>query len=193
MRMHTFWRQGRCPYRYDGSCMVLRKSVFMQRNGYLKNLAFLRGEYDFTVNDTAPERTANVIVSPCLLQEEPSSKSWKNRQLFYMQHRSHLRRTFMHRLRFSLQQILLHAVYWALLGAVVYASLQQQPVFIAATAVLLLLVLTVHTLLLSRLTKRYGEHISWWKLAGLDLGQAWHYSYFWLRYKMTDKYDFVRK
>jgi len=43
------------------------------------------------------------------------------------------------------------------------------------------------------LTKKYGEHIAFWKLPALDIGTIWHYLYFRLRYMMSDKYDFTRK
>lgn len=193
LRLLTAFRQGRSPYRYDGACIALRKSVFMERNGFLKNLPYLRGEFDFLVNETPADRVTMVISDNPLRQDEPTKKEWTNGQTYYMQHRNRLKRAFLKRCCFVLYQLLLHAVYWLLLAAIIYAILKQQVLIIAIATVLIVLLAVMQTLCLSRLARRYAEYIGWWKLAALDLGVAWHYARYWLRYLSSNKYDFIRK
>lgn len=194
MRMLTFWRQGKHPYRYDGACLAIRKTTFMQRNGFLKNLKFLRGEYDFLVNETLRNRIA-VMSTPenGIEQESPSGKSWVNQQLYYMQTRSHLSRAFIPRLLFVLHQLLIHLLYIGIIIAIGLSLLYHNNTATIISASCLLIILGIHAFLCSLLTKKYGEHIAFWKLPALDLGVIWHYVYYRLRYMMSDKYDFARK
>ena len=194
MRMLTFWRQGKHPYRYDGACLAIRKTAFMQRNGFLKNLRFLRGEYDFLVNETDWKRIA-VMNTPesRIEQEEPSVKSWTNQQLYYMQTRSHLKRTFFPRFLFVLHQLLIHILYIGMIIAIGLSFLNHNIIAIIISASCLLILLGIHAFLCLLLTKKYGEHIAFWKLPALDIGILWHYVYYRLRYMMSDKYDFTRK
>lgn len=194
LRLTNWRRQLWRPYRYDGACLAIRKSVFMQRNGFLHNLQYLRSEYDFLVNETPRDRI-NLLNTPesRLIQEEPTPKSWHNAQLFYMQSRSQLCRTFLQRLLFATKQLLLHLGYALSIAAIVAGALLRHPVYIAIGAVLLLGLLVTRTLLARRKVAQSGEHIPLWKLPLLDLGIAWHYVYYKLRYLMADKYDFLRK
>ncbi|MBR1484827.1 MAG: glycosyltransferase [Prevotella sp.] len=194
LRMQTFWRQGSRPYRYDGACLALRKSAFMQRNGFLHNLQFLRGEYDFIVNETEPGRVAT-LNNPdnCLRQEELPKKEWVARQMHYMQHRSHLGHAFVQRLCFVLHQLLLHLLYLGTIAATAWFFLTENMVPGTVCAAFLLVLIGCHTAVCRMLVRRYGEHIGWWKLPWLDLAVAWHRLWYRLRYALTDKYDYIRK
>ena len=194
LRMLTFWRQQRCPYRYDGACLAIRKSAFMSRNGFLQDLQYLRGEYDFLVNETDRDRIASLtMTSNRLLQDEPSDKTWTNRQLYYMNIRSRLRRAWLPRLLFAIWQAGLHLTYLLLVAAIVVTALRQQYILTAVASSLLLAVIALQILFGYRLCKTYGEHIALWKLPLLDLGVAWHYAGYGLRYLRANKSDFLRK
>ena len=194
LRMLTFWRQGRKPYRYDGANLALRKSTFMQRNGFLKNLKFLRGEYDFLVNET-PVKCIAVVKTPegRMRQEAPVKKAWTNKNMYYMQIRSHLSRTFVPRLLFSILQLFTHLCYLLAIAAIVVFAIMSNIIFLSASIAFLLLLIGLRTFFGYRLAKRYGEHIAIWKMPLVDFGVAWHYVYYYLRYLKSDKYDFVRK
>jgi len=194
LRMITFWRQQRHPYRYDGACLAIRRSAFMSRNGFLRNLHCLRGEYDFLVNETDPDRIATLTMTDNRLrQEEPSVKAWANRQLYYMNTRPHLHRALLPRLLFATWQSALHLACLLAIAAIAATVLWRQYHYTAAASGLLLVVVALQTLFGYRLRKTYGEHIALWKLPLLDLGVAWSYAYYALRYRLADKSDFTRK
>lgn len=194
LRLANWHRQLRHPYRYDGACLAVRKSAFMQRNGFLRNLQFLHGEYDFLVNETPAERIS-LVRSPhcCMRQEPPAPAAWAAEQLYYMQTRTHLTRATLSRLLFVLSQGLLHTAYIATLAAITAGAVMRWPLIAAAGVLLLLGIAATRTWIIRKRAKALGEHIATWKMPLLDLRLAWHYVYYLCRYLMTDKHDFKRK
>lgn len=194
LRALTWWRQLGRPYCYDGACLAIRKSVFMERNGFQSNLRFLRSEYDFLVNETADERLGLCRdASCCLRQQEPSPKEWTRTQLYAMQAHPHLGHAFSLRVFFALIEAGLYLGYLLPAGLLVWAAMQQNYTLVGVAALLLLVMLALRTFFAHRMVKNSGEHISLWKLPWLDLGVVWHYAYYRLRYALSDKYEFTRK
>ena len=193
-RMLTWWRQGKHPYRYSGGNLAIRKSAFMNRNGFCKDLQYLRGEYDFLVNETEPSRIA-VANNPesRMLQEVPSKKAWLAEQINYMLNRQHMHRTFWSRLKFTLLQSFIHISYISSIAALVYGVVQNNKTVIAIAAIYFLLFVVWRTLFVYLLAKNYNEKLPCWKAPWVDLSVLWHNVYYWLRYKTSNKHDFVRK
>lgn len=194
LRMLAFWQQGRHPYRYDGASLGIRKQIFMERNGFLKNLQYLRSEYDFLVNETPPGRIAvTKLTDGRIRQEGPTKKMWTNQQLYYMQIRNHLDRTLQPRMLFAIHQFLIHLCYILGIAILAWAIYQANLPFAIGSSAFLLLLIIGRMMFGRYLTKSYGEHISLWKLPLLDLGVAWHYLFYRIKFLLTNKYDFVRK
>ena len=193
-RMITWWRQFNSPYRYDGACLAIRKSAFMARNGFLKNLQFLRSEYDFLVNETPKSRIAVISTPECRMrQEPPTKKEWTNRQLYHMQSRHALRRAFFHRLFFFFMQAFVHLGYLFALAFLAFAIYRHDMLFTVGAALILLLLLALHSFFGHWLAKKCGEHIAFWKQPFLHLGVAWQFLYYRIRFMSASKYDFIRK
>lgn len=194
-RMLSFWRQQKHPYCYDGANLAIRKSAFMARNGFLKNLQYLRGEYDFLVNETERSRIA-VMRNPegYVRQEAPTKKSWNDSRLYYIDIRSHLRHTFVPRIRFFLSHLALHVGYWLLVIALAWAVLLKHDiVYVSLIAALLLFYIVLRIFIPYRIVNAFNEHISWWKPPFYDLRIAWTNLWLWMKYKASDKNDFTRK
>lgn len=193
-RLLTWWRQGKRPYRYSGGNLAIRKSAFMNRSGFCKDLQYLRGEYDFLVNETEPSRIA-VANNPesRMLQEVPSKKTWLTEQIHYMLNRQHMRRTFWPRLKFGLLQCFIHISYMMSIAALIYGIVQNNKTVIAIAALYFILIVAWRTLFVYLLAKNYNEKLPCWKAPWVDLGVIWHDIYYWLRYKTSNKQDFARK
>lgn len=193
LRMYTWWRQQRRPYRYDGANLAIRKSAFMERNGFLQNLRYRRGEYDFIVNETDRSRIATVKSEDSRMrQEEPTEKTWKNAQLHYMETRRHLKGAWMYRLVFVSMQLLRHLSCWLVPIALIYTVIRNT-LYAALLAVVILLFIGLSTFFCYRLAKAYGEKIPVWKMPLLDLWVGWHYIHYGMKYLLADKSDFIRK
>jgi glycosyltransferase involved in cell wall biosynthesis len=194
LRMIDWWRLKKCPYRYGGVCIAMRKAVFMARNGFLGNLKYLRGEYDFIVNETDRSRICACPPSAArMTQEEPTRKEWVTANLHHMNVREHLRHAFFPRMLFMLYQLFIHLCYLLLSGVLAYSLLIQNVIYASTAATALVLYTACRTYFGYRLGKTCGTPIPVWKLPFVDLGVAWHYCYYWLRYQFTNKNDFIRK
>jgi len=194
-RLLTWRRQiATHPYRYDGANLAIRKQTFMARNGFLKNLQYLRGELDFLVNETESDRIvmADSLESK-MLQEQPTTKAWDNSQLYYMDIRDHLSRTFLPRLLFVLSQAYVHLGYLLLIAAIIISVMLHNVMMLATASGLLLLHFVLRLFFCYRRCKAYNEHIAIWKLPFLDLQVAWHYAHYWLKYRLSNKNDYTRK
>ena len=194
-RLAGYYRQGERPYCYDGANLAIRKSTFMSRNGFLKNLHFLRGEYHFLVNETDPDRIATMNDTEGFVhQEAPSQRTWLATQLNYFDIRRQLARSLWPKFCFVMGQLLLHLSYWVLLAAIAWCLVAMHaPLFAGLATVALLCYAMLRTYLTYRKVKAYEEHIGWWKLPFYDLRIAWTYLYLYLKYKLADKNDFTRK
>jgi len=193
-RLYNFNRQKSQPYRYDGANIAIRKSTFMKRNGFLKNLKYLRGEYEFLVNETEPKRIAVAMDSDSRMrQEPPTDRNWTSSQLYYMQIRSHLSRTFLPRLRAAMYHGTLHLFYLAFITSAVFFLSVSMPIYAACSFTALMLFFCLHAFLCHRRQKVFGEHIAIVKLPFLELAIPWQFAYYRLRYLLADKYDYTRK
>lgn len=194
LRLTNWLRQLGHPYCYDGANLAIRKSVFMGRNGFLKNLQYLRSEYDFLVNETDRERIAVIKTQNSrLIQSEPTKKEWMDKQLYHLQSRRALKRKTLPSILFFFIEACIHLVYLLALLGIGYSAYRSDMFFITLSSAFLLLLLILHVVLGRQVVKSYGEHIAWWKLPVLDLSLAWFNLYCWLRFLMANKYDFVRK
>ena len=180
------------PYRYEGANMAFRKSAFMSRNGFLHNLMYLRGEYDFLVNDS---HQVNVTTAPesRVIQSEPAHADWLDHRLHSMETRRHLAGGFIPRLLFNLDMSLLHLNYVADIAAIVCSAVTANFILLGVAVFCLLLSLTVRTVIMRKAVNAFDEHIATYKLPLLETAVVWQNIWYMLKHKTTDKYDYIRK
>lgn len=187
--------QQHTAYRYNGNNIAVRKSTFMAHNGFLGNLKFLRGEYDFMVNEYALPHRAAIAMSPeaHVVQDKPTRKKWLADHLFYMETRRHLRRSLSHRLLFNADTLLLHANYVTVIAAIVYASLTACWLLLGVSLASLAATLLLRATIASKAMKHIGEEIPAWCVLPMELRVVWQNLYFMLRHFFSDKQNFIRK
>lgn len=199
-RLQTACHRLRCassgqPYASAGNNIALRKSLFMERNGFQLNLRYLRGEYDFIVNEYGERgRTAVVLDSEArLVDDVPTRKSWVNDNLYYMETRKHLSRSLSYRFVENSNTLWLHAnllIQFAALGvSIVFANW----VVMAVAAFSLLLSIVVRLFFVYRVMQQFGERLSLWLVPLLEPSVLWQRIVFMLRYRSADKNDFIRR
>lgn len=183
-------------FRYNGNNLAIRKSIFMRNNGFLKNLKYLRGEYDFIVNEYAQKGNTAITTHPdsFMRQEVPSRKTWSNRHLFYMETRKHLSRSISYRLLFCTDTALLHLNYIADI-TIFLCSISLWNNIVTAVAALLSFIITIclRTFIAARAMRMFGEHISLPAVPLMELRVMWQNAWFMLRHMTSDKYDFIRR
>ncbi len=186
--------QKKTAYRYTGNNLALRKSVFMAHNGFLKNLMFLRGEYDFMVNEYAlPDRSAIAIEGDaCVTQEAPGHKRWVNSHLSYMETRKHLKRSLPYRAVFNCDNALLHLNYVMETAATAYALMTDDRLVLIAAITSIVVTAAFRLAIAHKAMTFFGEKIPLLKVPFMEIRVAWQNLYFMIRHKFSDKYDFIR-
>lgn len=185
----------RTAYRHAGHNLALRKSVFLGHDGFLGNLKYLRGEYDFMVNEYATKgRTGIAIEAEAhIVQDRPTKRAWLNDRLYYMETRRHLSRSAAFRLPALLCALLLHTGYVAALATMGLAAATNRWLELGVAALSLLLLHTLRAVAARRALKPLGERLPWAAVPLMELWEAWGHLGLSLRHARADKYDFIRK
>ncbi len=182
-------------YRNVGANLMFRKDVFIKQNGFLRNLLYLRGEYDFIVNEmTQRGRTAFVYdVRATLRQQCPSSKTWLYEHLYYLESRKQMERGCWNRLLFNTDQWMLHLGWLFPMAALVWSVLTENTTVTAAAVLALVLTLTQRLAIFLSACRQFDEHIAWWKAPWLEVRTIWQNLWFFWCHWRADRFDFIRK
>lgn len=180
-------------YRCISENLIIRKSDFLNNDGFLNNLHLMRGEYDFLVNTHAQKRKSALVADneAWLIEDEPTHKQWINKHLYYLESRKFLERSFSHRLLFNLDQKAFHLNYLLILSAIIVASIFKLWFILGAALLALLITIIFRTVLCNRALRDFEEDISPLKALLLEVGIFWHNVEYLLRYQWADKRDFT--
>lgn len=187
--------QGKWVYGYVGSNLLLKKQVFMQHNGFLKNLKYLRGEYDFMVNEYgATHRIATVLsLATTIHRSQPSGKTLHKDLVYQIETRKHLSHHGIHLLASTLDAALLYANYALQTGTAIYAACHHLYILLAAALAGFTLTLVLRLFVAHRALRTFGERMPLWKIPVLELADVWVSVYNKLCYMLANKADFIRK
>ncbi len=182
-------------YRACGGNLAIRKATFMKNNGFLQNLKYLRGEYDFMVNEySCPGRTA---ISPYptafMHRNNPSRKSWLNTRLYYMETRRHLSRSRSFRYLFNTDMLMLHLNYIYEFSALAYSLISMNYIITTAATVSLILTVALRIIICKKAFNAFGEHIPVFKIPFFEIAVIFVNARLMLRHRLSDRYDFIRK
>lgn len=180
-------------YRHSCGCLAVRRSLFVESGGFRANEYYLRGEYDFIVNELAkPHRTA-VALEPEARMEQcgQSRKAWSNAMLCYMETRRHLRGSLLWRLAFDIDQFFLHVSYVAEIAVAAYAvAVSNVP--LAVVAVFFFVLTVALRLVIAGKALRYiGETLPLWRVPLMEVRVLWHNAVLLLRHSFSNKRDYT--
>lgn len=180
-------------YRCDSSCLMFRKSEFIEQEGFRGNLKYLRGEYDFMVNKYAREGSVAVENDPqgWMTEQEPTDKEWRNRNLFYIENRQHMQHSFRHRWRVAVDQCALHLGWLATFGTAVFAAVTQRWILCVAAVLAIIIIAVLRTMIAARVFEQWRTGIAASKAVVYETGLVWHILRDRIDYHRADKYDFI--
>lgn len=181
------------PYRTNSYNILLRKSEFMEQNGYLGNLQLMRGEYDFLVNKYAHRGATALELSEeaWLIEDEPTNKTWLNKHVFYMETRKLLQRSMAHRWLFNTDQTALHLSLVAAVAGGAVAAVAGNLTLLLACALSLITNIVFRIILIQNVLKIFAEDISILKVIFYEVSMAYCNLGYMLRYRRADKNDFT--
>ena len=194
-RQQSLFGRSRRWTAYSQECrnLMFRKSMFLEGKGYNGNLKYIGGEYEFLVNKFAKRGNTAIATAPdaWLEEENPTAKQWKNRQLFHLETRRHLRRSFLHRLQVACWQALVHLPYIAIIALLVWSIIHSYWLAVGFATVALIGVYGVRAYFANWSNVAFDAKIPVWKLPFYEVFWAWHYLYNIIRYRVADKNSFI--
>lgn len=98
------WNVRFAPYRADDSCLAYRKSLFMSHQGFASSFSLRYGAATLLVNHNVRRKRMGLALATeaRLAESQPDTQSWRNRQLFYMETRRHMRHACPYRLWYAM-------------------------------------------------------------------------------------------
>ena len=187
--------QDSTAYAYCGRNLAVRRDVFMKHNGFLQNLKFLRGEYDFLVNEYATPINTSTATEPDsrIIREAPTKKGWMNEKLFFIMTSRHLQRTPSYRLPVVIDTVFLHATLLLLIAAIVISALLQLYVITAAAGLSLIFNYIIKIWIASKAMKAIDENIAAWKIPFIEYSEVWRNAFLNIKFIRSNKEDFIRR
>ena len=182
-------------YAYSGRNLAMRRELFMKNYGFLKNLKYLRGEYDFIANEySTPYNTETATEDEArIIRDAPTSKGWINDKLFFIETTRHLQRGLSYRLPVMIDNMLLHSTLLLHIAAIALSDVMGMYVITAVAAVSLLLGYLLRVLISSRAMKAISETVPAWKIPFLDGCEIWRNAILNFKHSRSDKDDFIRR
>lgn len=180
-------------YRTVSHNVMIRKDDFLNQEGFEGSLHLPRGEYDSLVNKFSQARQTYLVTNPeaWVTDDSPSKKAWRAQQVFYIETRKILKRSFPHRLLFNADQCMLHLTYIAIVAAAVYSVLTIKWLILAADILALGIVVIGRLVTARRAIHDFNEEISLWLVLPFELRIVWHNAMTMVRHKFTDKIAFT--
>ena len=188
-------------FRCEPGNLLFRKSLFLDNRGFEGNLKYVRGEYDFIVNKFAEKGNTVIETSPeaWVIEDAPTKKTWKNRHLYLMETKRHLKRSFCSLLPYRLDHLLMHLNYLLIIGCACYGYwLMRQgnglsePWVLWGTAIGGFLITIVMRIIFARKTcLQFDEDIPFWKIIPFEVSRCWRNLIWRIRYFFSDKYSFI--
>lgn len=187
--------QNSTAYSYCGRNLAIRRDVFFKHNGFLKNLKYLRGEYDFIVNEYATPYNTSAVLNPEIqvIREAPTKKGWTNDKLFSITTSKQLQRRMSYRIPVIIDNIMLHTTLLLHLAAIAFSTLSGRYVITAAAGVSLIVNYLTRMWIASKAMRSVNENIPAWKIPFLEISEIWRNAILNIKYLSSDKEDFIRR
>ena len=173
--------------------IAFHKEQFMKDEGFRGNLQLLRGEYDFLVNKYAKNMNTAVDVrrSSWLYEDEPTRKTWHNRNIFFRASRNLLNGHKANRIYTFFCNIMLHLSFIVSLAAIAYSVTQQNWILAGASGFSLLLMIITRTIFANRAIKQLDEDIPAGIMFFTELKLTWKNILYKISYIHADKNNFT--
>lgn len=181
------------PFRTNIPLIALRKNNFMAQHGFRDNQKYLRGEYDFLVNQYGRNGKTAVADAPETWCEEsaPTKKQWSNKHIFYQETRKHLPGKFTYSFLFNAKQFFIHMLVLLSIAAIAVGAVAKEWILMGAGCLALILYCIVSSIVISKKLAKYDVDIKAWMIPFYEISTVWRNLWWKIRHMKADKYDFI--
>ncbi len=173
--------------------VMIRKSEFMEQDGFRGNLNLIHGEYDFLVNKYSVDgRVALETRSEAwTIEDAPSHLTWITSHNVYAETRKWLSRSLSHRFWFDLDQFALHIPFLLTIVGMAWGGVTSNIILLIASAVAFIVGFILHTVFGKKAMSAFSEQIPWLLIYPFQLSIIWRNLSYLIRHKLSNKLDFT--
>lgn len=173
--------------------IMIRKSEFMEQDGFRGNLNLIHGEYDFLVNKYSAEGSVALETrdEAWTIEDAPSPQTWKAKRIIYAETRKWLARSLGHRFWFNLDQFALHIPFLMTIAGMVCGGLTSNVILLAASAFAFIVGYVLRTMFARMAMSAFDEHVPLLLLYPFQLSIIWKNLINLLRHRFSNKLDFT--
>ena len=163
-------------YRTESGNFAFRRSEFLEQDGYLGNLQYVGGEYEFLINKFARTYGSRIAVSPeaFVIEDVPTKKAWLNRKLYLKSIRKDLERTSAARSLYVADLLFMYLNYIAIITAAAYSGLTMNWILLGTSALTLILTITSRVLSARKAYRKFEADLSLWTVVFYEFSIVFH-------------------
>lgn len=173
--------------------IMIRKSEFMDQDGFRGNLNLIHGEYDFLVNKYSEQGRVALETrdDAWTIEDAPSNSAWKAHRIIYAETRKWLARSLSHRFWFNVDQFALHIPFLMTVAGMVWGGVASNIILLAASALAFIVGYVLRTVCARMAMSAFDEHIPLLLIYPFQLLLIWRNLIYLLRHKFSNKLDFT--
>lgn len=173
--------------------IMIRKSEFMEQDGFRGNLNLIHGEYDFLVNKYSGQgRVAlETRYEAWTIEDAPSPATLKARHIIYAETRKWLSRSLGHRFWFNLDQLALHVPFLMTVAGMAWGGATSNVILLSVSAFAFVVGYVLHTVFGRMAMAAFDERMPLLLIYPFQLSIIWKNLIYLLRHRFSNKLDFT--
>ncbi len=181
------------PYGTNCALVAMKKENFMAADGFLGNLKFIRGEYDFLVNKFAEEDATAITLDQraFLTETAPIRKQWRNKHLFSISTSKSMNGAWRRSLLKNMDTALMHLCNICIIGAEVYGCITMDYIIISAGVIAFIMEWLLRCVIAKKALDVLAVPVNSFIIPYYDFTQWIRDAYWQIKYMFADKYDFI--
>jgi glycosyltransferase involved in cell wall biosynthesis len=157
---------GHAAMRADGCNMALRKTTFLESDGFGSHLNLLTGAEELLANRLSkPKNTAVVVDADALVVEDrlAEHRLWKQQRVFYMETRKHQKNTFLYRTKLNMRMLSFWLLFLLAIGTypVLLYFYPEEEMATSIIAILVLLLFLIYNIIALHNLNRFAHAIGY--------------------------------
>lgn len=173
--------------------VAIKKENFLAEDGFLGNLKYMRGEYDFLVNKFGRNGRSATAFTPSafLCEDTPFSKRWSENHLFSINTGRHLAGHWLMTLIRQIDYSMMHITNLAIIGAIAYGVLKEDWIVLGAAILAFIIEYVLMSLIAKKALNRFNCFVNPFLIPIIAFTQPLRNIGWRLRYGFANKNDFI--
>ena len=190
---NLFYAQHNHAYASASRVVAIKKDNFLAEDGFLGNLKYMRGEYDFLVNKFGRNENTATAFSPTafLAEDTPFKKRWSENHLFSINTGRHLKGHWLVTLIRQIELGLMNITNIAIIAAIIYGAIKEDWITLGAGILALIIEYLVISFVAKRAFNRFQCPVNPFLAPFMAFALPFRNIGWRLRYYLANKNDFI--